>query len=74
MWCDGLSEEEIEERLLRDGIFTPLLRAARLDKKILKEAKRHARLSEKEKRKLMREAGKLWLARMDHLMRSQTRE
>jgi len=54
MWFDGLSPEEIEERLLKEGIFTPLLKAANLDQEVLDEASRQAQLSVEEKIELLR--------------------
>ena len=74
MWWDGLSEEQIRERLLREGIFTPLIKAANLDQELLERAHQEAALRPEEEIELMREAGELWLAWMDHLMRPQTGE
>jgi len=54
MWFDGLSHEEIHERLLKEGIFTPLLEAANLDQELLEEAALQASLSLEDKIELMR--------------------
>jgi hypothetical protein len=72
MWWDGLTQEEIRERLLKEGIFTPLIKAANLDQELLERAHQEAALRPEEEIELMREAGELWLAWMDHLMRPDT--
>jgi hypothetical protein len=68
MWFDGLTNEEIHERLLKEGIFTPLLQAANIDQEVLEEAAQQAPLSVEEKIELMRSFAEdillPWLDRM----------
>jgi hypothetical protein len=54
MWFDGLTPEQIHERLLKEGIFTPLLEAANLDQELLEEAALQAPLSLEDEIELMR--------------------
>jgi hypothetical protein len=57
MWFDGMSAEEIRERLLKEGIFTKLLEDADLDQKILERAKQEP-LEPEEANRLLESATK----------------
>jgi hypothetical protein len=56
MWFKGKSQEEIRERLLKEGIFTKLLEEANLDQELLERARQEASLRSEEEIDLWKSA------------------